>query len=119
RQVFAAVTRLLDGPRIRQQAVARRFVDRFRELQSLSLRDLDWRGWIDHFAELTQWDLELANAGEMGLRESLQGFFPDLRREFAQYMSRAYPHWLRNLDGDRPPLSIDIVPEFLLPVMAQ
>ena len=119
RQVFAAVTRLLEGPRIRKQAVARRFVERFRELQSLSLRDLDWRGWIDHFGELTQWDLELASAGEMGLHESLQGLYPDLRREFAQYVFRAYPQWLRNLDGDRPPLSIDIVHEFLMPVVAQ
>ena len=34
RQVYAAITRLLDGPRIRQQAVAREFVERFRELQT-------------------------------------------------------------------------------------
>src|SRR6185503_7189756 len=46
----------------------------------------------------------------------LQGLYPDLRREFALYMKRAYPDWLRNLEGDRPPLSIDIVPEFLLPI---
>src|SRR6185436_15789107 len=33
------------------------------------------------------------------------------------YMAPAYPAWLRNLGGDRPPLSIDIVEEFLLPVV--
>jgi hypothetical protein len=32
-------------------------------------------------------------------------------------MQREYPRWLANLDGDRPPLSIDIVGEFLLPAM--
>ena len=32
-------------------------------------------------------------------------------------MKTAYPGWLRNLEGDRPPLSIDIVPEFLLPIL--
>jgi hypothetical protein len=31
-------------------------------------------------------------------------------------MKRAYPDWLKNLEGDRPPLSIDIVPEFLMPM---
>src|SRR6185295_13167943 len=30
RQVYAAITSLLDGPRLRQQAVARKFVERFR-----------------------------------------------------------------------------------------
>jgi DNA-binding response OmpR family regulator len=119
RQVYAAVTRLLEGPRIRQQAVARRFVERFRALQLEPVRNLDWRGWIDRFGELTQWDLDLAQANEMGLYESLQGLYPDLRREFAQYMRTAYPGWLRNLEGNRPPLSIDIVPEFLLPIVKQ
>ena len=53
----------------------------------------------------------------MGLHESLQGLFPDLRREFATFMRDAYPGWLANLEGDRPPLSIDIVGEFLMPVL--
>ncbi|HEY5219577.1 MAG TPA: PglZ domain-containing protein, partial [Gemmatimonadaceae bacterium] len=39
------------------------------------------------------------------------------RREFAHYMARAYPDWLAQLGGDRPPLSIDIVSEFLMPVL--
>src|SRR6476620_9802452 len=113
RQVYAMVSGLLEGPRIRQQVVARSFVDRFRAMQGESLRDLDWRGWIDRYLEMVQWDLDLTAANEMGLHESLLGLFPDLRREFAQYMSRAYPDWLAHLDSDRPPLSIDIVGEFL------
>src|SRR5215217_8235267 len=37
RQVYALVARLLEGPRIRQQAIARSFVDRFRAMQNESL----------------------------------------------------------------------------------
>src|SRR5690349_22727121 len=55
RQVYAAITRLLDGAKIRQQAIARHFVERFRELQTEPIRGLGWRGWIDRFAELTRW----------------------------------------------------------------
>jgi DNA-binding response OmpR family regulator len=91
RQVYALVARMLEGPRIRQQAIARSFVDRFRAMQNESLRDLDWRGWIDRYLELVQWDLDLTSANEMGLHDSLQGLFPDLRREFASFMSKAYP----------------------------
>lgn len=116
RQVYAAVTRLLEGTRIHQQAVARRFVERFRDLQTEPIRGLGWREWIERFNELTQWDVDLVAANETGLYESLQGLYPDLRREFAQFMKAAYPGWLRNLEGDRPPLSIDIVPEFLMPI---
>lgn len=115
RQVYALVARVLEGPRLRQQAIARGFVERFRALQTESWRDLDWRGWIDRFRELTQWDVDLAAANESGLYESLQGLYPDMRREFAAFVHREYPRWLASLEGDRPPLSIDVVQEFLLP----
>ncbi len=119
RQVYALVTRMLEGPRIRQQAISRAFVDRFRAMQFESLRELDWRGWIDRYLELVQWDLDLTAANEMGLHDSLRGLFPEVRRAFALYMANAYPEWLAHLESDRPPLSIDIVGEFLMPVVRQ
>jgi hypothetical protein len=117
RQVYAAIAGILDGPRLRQQAITRRFVERFRVLQSEPIQDQGWRAWIDRYSEVTQWDLDLIAANETGLYESLQGLYPDLRRDFALYMKQAYPAWLKNLEGDRPPLSIDIVPEFLVPIL--
>jgi len=117
RQVLTAITRILDGPRIRQQALARRFVERFREIELDRQAPLDWRGWVERFTELMQWDVDLAAAGESGLYDSLRGLYPDMHREFAEFMRRAYPAWLRELDGDRPPLSIDVVGEFLLPML--
>lgn len=116
RQVLSVVTKVLEGARIRQQAVARSFVERFRALELERNPHLDWRGWIERFDELMRWDVDLAAAGERGLYESLRGLYPDMHREFAAFMARAYPEWLRNLEGDRPPLSIDVVPEFVLPV---
>jgi CheY-like chemotaxis protein len=117
RQVLSVVTKVLEGPRIRQQAVARAFVERFRTLELERAPTLDWRGWIERFDELMRWDIDLAAAGELGLYESLRGLYPDMHREFAAYMKQAYPAWLQHLEGDRPPLSIDVVPEFVLPVL--
>jgi CheY-like chemotaxis protein len=119
RQVLTVVTRVLEGPRIRQQAIARSFVERFRAMELERERTLDWRGWIARYSEMVDWDIGLAQAGEKSLYEALQALYPDLRREFADYMRSAYPAWLRNLEGERPPLSIDIVSEFLLPVLEQ
>jgi len=118
RQVLSVVTRILEGPKIRQQALARAFVDRFREMEATDLRGLDWRGWIERYAELVQWDLDLTSAGEAGLHGSLRTLLPEGRRAFAQYIAKQYPHWVNaGLEGDRPPLSIDVVGEFLLPVL--
>ncbi len=119
RQVLTVITRVLEGPRIRQQAIARAFVERFRAMELERERTLDWRGWIARYAEMVEWDIALAQAREQSLYESLQALYPDLRREFAAYMRTAYPAWLRHLEGDRPPLSIDVVGEFLVPVLEQ
>lgn len=117
RQVLSVITKILDGPLIRSQAMARAFVERFRAIEAERYANLDWRGWIERFAELMQWDVDLADAGELGLHESLRGLYPDMHRAFAEFMRKEYPRWLRDLQGDRPPLSVDVVAEFVLPVL--
>lgn len=119
RQVLTVITRILDGPLIRSQALARLFVERFRAIEAERYAKLDWRGWIERFVELTKWDVDLADSGETGLHDSLRGLYPDMHREFAEFIKSEYPRWLRQLDGDRPPLSVDVVNEFLLPVLAR
>ncbi len=119
RQVLTVITRILEGPLIRSQALARAFVERFRAIESERYAGLDWRGWMERFVELMRWDVDLAAAGELGLHESLRGLYPDMHREFAAFMGAEYPRWLRQLEGDRPPLSVDVVAEFVLPVLSR
>jgi len=117
RQVLSVITQILDGPRIRSQAIARSFVERFRALELERDKNLDWRGWIERYDELMRWDVDLADANERGLYDSLQGLYPDMRREFSAFMRDTYVQWLADLNGARPPLSIDVVGEFLLPIL--
>jgi len=118
RQVLSVVTRILEGPKIRQQALARNFVARFREMEAIDSRTLDWRGWIARYAEMVQWDVDLAASGEAGLHGSLRGLYPEARRAFANYIRQHYARWVnQDIEGERPPLSIDVVGEFLLPML--
>ncbi|HUK20449.1 MAG TPA: bifunctional response regulator/alkaline phosphatase family protein [Gemmatimonadales bacterium] len=115
RQVLSVVTRLLEGDRIRQQRLARDFVSRFRELEGRRGANLGWREWIELVVELVQWDVRLAAAQEPGLSEALRTLQHSLRKDFATYVARNYPRWLANPDADRPPLSVDVGAEFLVP----
>lgn len=119
RQVLTVITRVLEGPRIRQQAIARSFVERFRAMELERERTLSWRDWIARYGEMVDWDIALIQAREQSLYDSLQALYPDLRREFAAFMRTEYPRWLRELESDRPPLSIDVVSEFLIPILEQ
>ena len=117
RQVLSVVTRLLEGDRIREQRLARDFVLRFRELQERRGARMGWREWIDLVAELASWEVRLAAGDQTGLREALSTFQATLHDDFAQFIARNYPKWLADPARDRPPLSVDVVGEFLTPLI--
>lgn len=116
RQVLSVVTRLLEGQTIQQQHVAREFTTRFRELNAEFAGDRDWRDWAETYSELVDWELSLRKAGEIGLVASLETLLDQFRREFGHFVMDQYGDWV-NGRYDRPPLSIDLVPQFLLPLL--
>src|SRR5207244_11178449 len=59
----------------------------------------------------------LPASNEPGPWEALHWWQPSLRKDFAGYVARQYPRWLANPEGDRPPLSVDVGAEFLVPVL--
>jgi CheY-like chemotaxis protein len=114
RQVLSVVTRLLEGPQLRQQRAAQDFASRFLTLSQLRDEAGHWKDYFSLYAELVQWDLRLLEAGEVGLNDSVQSLLTDVRREFGQYVSREYPKWLKGA-ADRPPLSTDVVTRWVAP----
>lgn len=117
RQVLTVVTRLLDGERIRQQRLSRDFVTRFRELEGRRGVTLAWREWIELVAELAEWDVRLGEADEPGLRDALDALMAGVRQDFARFVAAHYPAWLQGGVADRPPLSVDVVSEFVRPAL--
>lgn len=118
RQVLSVVTRLLEGEAIQQQLVARDFTLRFRELNALRGTAMDWREWAEVYSELVNWELRLREAGETGLLPSLETLLDDIRREFCEFVMGRYGKWV-NGDPERPPLSVDVAPQFLQPLLAE
>src|SRR5206468_985674 len=78
---------------------------------------LAWREWIELVRELAQWEVRLAAGDEPGLSEALRNLQESLRKDFATFIAKQYPRWLANPEGDRPPLSVDVGAEFLLPAL--
>ncbi|HEU0052042.1 MAG TPA: response regulator [Longimicrobium sp.] len=117
RQVLSVVTRLLQGEQIQQQQVARDFASRFRELNAERGLVRGWREWSVTYSELVDWELRLREAGETGLLASLETLLDDFRREFCHFVRDEYAHWTAGAE-DRPPLSIDVVPQFLAPLLS-
>ena len=117
RQILSVVTRLVEGDRIRQQHLARDFVTRFRELEARRGSSLAWREWIELVVELTRWEVRLSSGNEPGLTEAATTMQAGVRKDFTEFIRRNYTTWLAHPEGDRPPLSVDVGAEFLVPVL--
>ncbi len=118
RQVLSVVTRILEGSSIRQQQAAQDFAARFPSL-SMKVQDASTASaFAAAFTELSDWHIRLENAGEDGLLDSVRSLMTDLRRDFGQWVVREYPRWMRGAE-DRPLLSVDVVEEFLLPLVGE
>jgi CheY-like chemotaxis protein len=115
RQVLSVVTRLLEGRQLQQEQVARDFTVRFRALNA-GREARGWREWARDYSELVDWELRLRGAGETGLLASLETLLDDFRREFCEWVCDEYAGWV-NGGRDRPPLSVDVVPQFLAPML--
>jgi CheY-like chemotaxis protein len=118
RQVLSVVTRLLEGDSIQQQHVTREFAGRFRDLAASQGDPRGWREWAETYSELVDWELRLRSAGETGLLASLETLLDELRREFGRFVSAEYAGWVHG-ESDRPVLSPDVVPEFLIPLLSE
>src|SRR3989441_2979038 len=99
------------------ERLARDFVTRFRELEGRRGATLAWREWSELVAELARWEVRLAAAAEPGLSEALRTLQESLRKDFQGFITRNYPRWLADPERDRPPLSVDVGAEFLVPAL--
>src|SRR6266850_1849930 len=117
RQILSVITRLLEGDRIRQQRLSRDFVTRFRELEGRRGATMAWREWIELVRELAQWEVRLAAGDEPGLSEALHNLQESLRKDFATFITKQYPRWLADPEGDRPPLSVDVGAVIMVPAL--
>jgi len=117
RQVLSAITRLLEGSQIRQQRMARDFVGRFRELENRRASQMGWREWVEMAVELAQWEVRLGRGRDTGLHDALATLQKSLHADFAAFIEANYPTWLADTDADRPPLSVDVCEEFLVPLI--
>lgn len=119
RQVASVVARILEGPGLRHEQMARDFVRSYSEIRARIDGATGWRDWTDLYSELVDWELELGRADERGLLDSLRDLAGDARREFADFVIANYADWVARGQEDRPSLSTDIVPRFFLPLLAR
>lgn len=112
-QIFLALKRLLESDRLQESRRARDYVAELARLRAESTVGLDWRGWIDLYGRSAQWDVELDQVDDVGLKQAQSDQRRELNVEFGQYVESAYESWMAG--GDAPPLSTGVIERWVAP----
>ncbi|MDX1419517.1 MAG: bifunctional response regulator/alkaline phosphatase family protein [Rubricoccaceae bacterium] len=120
KQILLTVKRLLEGERIREQKASQDYLQAFGRLSAQLGGRLDVAEWEEVYSQLVRYDLELEGADE-GVRQILGDQYREANAQFTRFVEEAYPGWIAAAkNGEkpgetRPPLSHDVVPQWVLP----
>lgn len=114
-QVFLACKKTLEGDQIIEEKAASTYLKEFREIERKLTTELGANDWWDLYLKLVQWQLELDERKDLGLGSILDEQMRDSNRKFVRFIEDHYLNWLHSSAGERPTLSTDILPEFVIP----
>jgi CheY-like chemotaxis protein len=117
-QILLACKKILEKKKITGEFVSRDYAKEFQNISAILTTDLDEQGWIDLYVKLTDWDMEIDNHPELGLRQTLLDQKRESNLEFAKFVERNYRDWI-NQPNRKTPLSVDVVERYVLPEISE
>jgi CheY-like chemotaxis protein len=106
---------------LRQQA-SRRLTDRYlrsyTENQARAGGVLSASGWMEHYAALAKWDIEIEGVENESVRQLHAGLRSDSGRKFCDFAAAHYAEWVRGR-SDPPLMSADVVGRVVVPELRE
>ncbi len=116
-QIFLSCKKILESKKIEGERISRDYTVEFNKITQALLSPLSWDEWIQLYVRLTDWEVELDEHPDLGLRQTLLAQKRDCNIEFGKFIEKNYKHWIDN--GNRPVLSTDIVSRYIIPLIKQ
>ena len=113
-QILLACKKLFDARQILKDQASKDFVKVSSAIRATISGQMDWPKWAEIYQRLAELDLELDRFMDPGLRQMQADQRRECNLEFGKYIERTYCEWLED-DQNSPPLSVDIIPEFVYP----
>ncbi|MFO8098212.1 MAG: bifunctional response regulator/alkaline phosphatase family protein [Salinibacter sp.] len=118
-QILLTCKRLLEQSQLRQETLSQEYLQSFNKISQLLREPLSHAKWTELYRALVRYDLELE--GDEGARQIFQDQFEEANGQFGTFVEQQYADWIARTDdapdADRPLLSHELVPEFVLPAM--
>ncbi len=113
-QILMACKKFLEAKKIAGEYVSRDYAKEFQQISLALMNPLDHQEWVELYTKVTNWDLELDDHPELGLRQTLLDQKRECNAAFGKFVEKNYHQWIEQAK-DRPILSTDVVERFVLP----
>ncbi len=111
-QILSVLKKHLEGRKIVGQRVSQDYIREFQQI-SMSLQgSLDLNEWIDLYRRLTEWEIELDEHPELGLKQTMADQIRESNKEYSKFFEHEYRNWI---EDERVTLSPSVVERFVIP----
>ncbi len=114
-QILMGLKKIVEGKKLSRERLSRDYVREFNDINQMLMSGVDWEGWVDIHLKLSQWENELDQHPDVGLRQSLEGQRESCNSEFSRFIESQYLAWIKG--AKRPPLSVDVVDLYISPLL--
>lgn len=118
-QVLSVLKRTLDSKAISASQFSQNWAREFARLSQIIDGELDANGWFDLQNKLCVWEQRIDGLGDSDLSEMIADVRLEADRQFAKWIDNEYKAWLKLDSGDRPPISVDLVDKWLIPLLKE
>ncbi len=114
-QIFMACKQTLEKIKLSEEKATSDYLKEFQEIDERLRDDLTADDWWELYNRLVDWQLKFDQYKDIGLGSILEEQIQSCNREFGNFIESNYKEWLGG--SDSPILSIDVIPEFVKPVL--
>ncbi len=116
-QILSVLKRIFESNRIVGQQLTRDYTVEYRDMETRPSPNASTKQWFDIAYWLAEWDVILDAHPELGLSETHREFRHECNSEFSRFVEANYERWVWSERGSRPMMSVDVVPEKVIPLL--
>jgi DNA-binding response OmpR family regulator len=117
-QLLLVCKKVLESKTLRQDQVSKDFISEFNNLSNLLSEANSWEDWVNIHIKMTNWELELDEHPELGLKQIAIDQRREVNVEFSKFIEKNYFDWV-NFGKNKPVLSNEIIDKYVIPELGK
>ncbi|RKY94305.1 MAG: PglZ domain-containing protein [Ignavibacteriae bacterium] len=114
-QVLLVCKKLLEGKKISGQYATKDYLQDFNQISQALSTQMDFAEWIEIYQKMVNWDVELDQHSDIGLKQTLTDQRKEANKEFSRFVEKNYKQWINSQgDVDTPTLTAEITENYVL-----